>query len=74
MAATLALPEDVVQGSQGKRKNHTESIPPMIRNLLQDLSKIRMAILTESPQSLPLVAPLLIETEVHLRQLWQAQP
>lgn len=73
MAATLTLSEGATQVYSTEQGKRVESIPPMIRDLLQDLSKIRMAILTESPQSLPLVAPLLIETEVHLRQLWQAQ-
>jgi hypothetical protein len=52
---------------------YTNSIPPLIKALLQDLSTIRRVTLTESPQILPLIAPALIEAEVHVRNLWQAQ-
>jgi hypothetical protein len=73
MAATLAVQENAGQYDQGEKKAYPKTIPPMIRDLLQDLSNIRMTMLTESPQMLPLIAPSLIEAEVHVRQLWQSQ-
>lgn len=73
MAATLAAQENAGQYDQGEKKAYSNTIPPMIKDLLQDLSNIRMTMLTESPHILPLIAPSLIEAEVHVRQLWQAQ-
>lgn len=73
MAATLALQEDAAQGGRATERKYADSIPPMIKDLLQDLSNIRMTMLTESPHMLPLIAPSLIEAEVHVRQLWQSQ-
>ena len=72
MAATLAV-QEAEQYSQGENQSYSNNIPPMIKSLLQDLSNIRMTMLTKSPQMLPLIAPSLIEAEVHVRQLWQAQ-
>ncbi len=72
MATTLAV--DYVNQSEEKVEAvYTNSIPPMIKALLSDLSEIRRVALVESPQILPLIAPTLIEAEMHVRQLWQAQ-
>lgn len=49
------------------------AIPPTIKALFEDLSKIRRVTLVESPQILPLIAPALIEAELHIRQLWASQ-
>jgi hypothetical protein len=73
MAAILANQQEAQANNKGDEKTYANNIPPMIKSLLQDLSNIRMTMLTESPQALPLIAPALIEAEVHIRQLWQAQ-
>lgn len=73
MAAILVNSQEAAQHSEGENKAYSNIIPPMIKNLLQDLSNIRMTMLVESPQMLPLIAPSLIEAEVHVRQLWQSQ-
>jgi hypothetical protein len=73
MAVTLAAKQEVERNGESAGGAGSENIPPMIKNLLQDLSNIRTAILLKSPQSLPLIAPSLIEAEVHVRQLWQSQ-
>lgn len=73
MAVTLAYQESPMEDQQGEKKKYTNSMPPMIKALLQDLSNIRKTALVESPQLLPLIAPSLIEAEVHVRQIWQSQ-
>jgi hypothetical protein len=70
MASALAFSN----GNQGETEQKTvHTIPPIIRDLLGDLAEIRRVTLTESPQILPLIAPSLIEAEVHIRQLWASQ-
>ena len=72
MTASLAV--GGINGNEEKaEKVYTNSIPPAIKALLEDLSVIRRVTLTESPQILPLIAPALIEAEVHIRSLWQSQ-
>lgn len=73
MSSALAFDQEASQDNQGEQGRYANSIPPAIKSLLQDLSNIRMTMLVESPQSLPLIAPCLIEAEVHVRQLWQSQ-
>lgn len=75
MAATLGVDAEALNDNSIEAKQHTSAhkIPPVIKNLFQDLANIRMTLLTESPQMLPLVAPSLIEAEVHIRQIWQSQ-
>jgi hypothetical protein len=69
-----ALVVDGINANEEKVENYyTNSIPPAIKAILQDLSVIRRVALTESPQILPLIAPALIEAEVHVRNLWNAQ-
>jgi 23S rRNA A1618 N6-methylase RlmF len=72
MTAGLAV-DSMDNGREKIDFTYTNSIPPLIKALLQDLSTIRRVTLTESPQILPLIAPALIEAEVHVRNLWQAQ-
>ncbi len=69
MTASLAIDGNNVSGEKTGQV-YTNSIPPVIKALLSDLSTIRRVTLTESPQILPLIAPALIEAEVHIRQLW----
>lgn len=75
MAATLGIEAEALSNNPVEEKGYTSAhkIPPVIKNLFQDLANIRMTLLTESPQMLPLVAPSLIEAEVHIRQIWQSQ-
>jgi hypothetical protein len=72
MTAGLAV-DSIDKGREEIEFIHTNSIPPLIKALLQDLSTIRRVALTESPQILPLIAPALIEAEIHVRNLWQTQ-
>jgi hypothetical protein len=72
MASALALENYSDQGQEEKKK-HNNTIPPAIKELFRDLAEIRRVALVESPQILPLIAPSLIEAEVHIRQLWAAQ-
>lgn len=58
------------EDDDGRMKN---GIPPMIKALLEDISNIRRTALVESPAVLPLLAPSLIEAEIHIRQLWASQ-
>jgi hypothetical protein len=75
MAAVLAdfntQSGDGVEGGLEGTGQYT--IPPMIKALFNDLSEIRRVALVESPQILPLIAPALIEAEVHVRQIWANQ-
>lgn len=69
-AMTASLAVDCINGNEEiVEKIYTNSIPPSVRTLLNDLSTIRRIVLTESPQILPLVAPALIEAEIHIRNL-----
>jgi hypothetical protein len=72
MASALALENYSDQGQEEKKKNNN-TIPPTIKELFRDLAEIRRVALIESPQILPLIAPSLIEAEIHVRQLWAAQ-
>lgn len=72
MASALAL-ENYNNQSEEKDKKAVNTIPPTIKELFRDLAEIRRVALVESPQILPLIAPSLIEAEVHIRQLWAAQ-
>jgi hypothetical protein len=72
MASALALEAYNNQSEEGDKKANN-TIPPTIRELFRDLAEIRRVALVESPQILPLIAPSLIEAEVHIRQLWAAQ-
>jgi hypothetical protein len=71
MASAFALGENGSQGEMKKKENIT--VPPVIKELFQDLAEIRRVALIESPHILPLIAPSLIEAEVHVRQLWASQ-
>ena len=72
MASALALDSYSNQGEE-KEKRVSNTIPPTIKELFRDLAEIRRVALVESPQILPLIAPSLIEAEIHIRQLWAAQ-
>lgn len=72
MASALALESYSNQGEE-KEKKVNNTIPPTIKELFKDLAEIRRVALVESPQILPLIAPSLIEAEIHIRQLWAAQ-
>lgn len=72
MTASLAV-DCINSNEEAVEKVYTNSIPPAIKALLEDLSIIRRVTLTEAPHVLPLVAPALIEAEVHIRNLWQSQ-
>lgn len=74
---TAALADFNAQANEGEACQETGvgqyAIPPTIKALFEDLSKIRRVALVESPQILPLIAPTLIEAEMHIRQLWANQ-
>lgn len=72
MASALAFESYSNQGEE-KEKKVNNTIPPTIKELFKDLAEIRRVALVESPQILPLIAPSLIEAEIHIRQLWAAQ-
>jgi hypothetical protein len=69
---TIAAVSNEVENSEqfltGKYNMH-----PVVKALLRDLSEIRRVALVESPQILPLIAPALIEAEIHARQFSQVQ-
>lgn len=72
MAAALSQDLSEQYGERSST-NYLNSIPPAIKAILEDLSEIRKLTLVESPQLLPLIAPSLIEAEIHVRQLWMNQ-
>lgn len=70
----VAFAETNMQADQGEgRKPIDYTIPPAIKALFRDLSEIRRVALTQSPEILPLLAPSLIEAEIHVRQIWANQ-
>jgi len=72
MAAVLSQ-QEMDMPAEASVKNSNNSMPPLVRALFQDISNIRLTTLTQSPELLPVLAPALIEAEVHIRQLWSAQ-
>lgn len=72
MTASLAV-GGISNNDEREEKVYTNSIPPAIKALLEDLSIIRRVTLTESPQMLPLIAPALIAAEAHICNLWHSQ-
>lgn len=72
MTAILASSDSQVQEKR-ERGAKVNTMPPIIKELFRDLAEIRRIALVESPQTLPLIAPSLVEAEVHIRQLWASQ-
>lgn len=71
---TVAFAEANMQANQGEGQKPAEhTIPPAIKALFRDLSEIRRVALVQSPEILPLLAPSLIEAEIHVRQIWANQ-
>lgn len=70
----IAFAESSMQAEHGEsRKPIDHTIPPAIKALFHDLSEIRRVALVQSPEILPLLAPSLIEAEIHVRQIWANQ-
>lgn len=70
----VAFAETNMQADQGEDKKPIDyTIPPVIKALFRDLSEIRRVALIQSPEILPLLAPSLIEAEIHVRQIWAGQ-
>jgi hypothetical protein len=48
------------------------TIPDNIRGILFDLAQIRMLLLENAPQCLPVVAPAMIDAEQRVNAIWQS--
>lgn len=48
----------------------SNAIPQEIRELLQDIARIRRTVLEQAPDCLPAVAPIIVDAENHLHAMW----
>lgn len=61
-----------MQGAQQGSANSEDYgvIPDAIHALLRDMAMIRQTILVNAPACLPVLAPVLIDAEEQINQLW----